>query len=76
LSGNLWSYDGRSVVRRTLESFSVSAEAAALRRFVVADLARAFYASPFGWRMVGYSHCPGAPAQDPRDYTRPLDPPV
>lgn len=73
LDALLWSYDARSAVRRTLESLSASAEAAALRRFVVADLAQAFYASPFGWRVVGYGHYPGVPAKDPRDYTRPPD---
>lgn len=74
LNSLLWSYDARSAVRRTIESLSVSAEVAALRRFVIADLAQAFYASPFGWQVVGYTHYPGVPARDPRDYTRPLPP--
>jgi hypothetical protein len=49
-----------------------SGEIPAFRAHVVRDLLQAFYRSPDGWAVVGYSNYPGVPARDPREYTRPL----
>ena len=72
----LWSYSGRRFVGATArfaEGITVSEDALSLRRFIMADLLHAYYSSPQGWAVVGYSHCPGVPAADPLDYTRPVE---
>lgn len=71
LQSLLWSYRAADTLHRYLEALFLSRRQLAFRRFVVADILSAYYRSPFGWKIVGYSHYPGVPAADPLDYARP-----
>ncbi len=56
-----------------LKRAMMSSEQKTFRDYVVKDILLAvFRESPAGWALVGYSHYPGVPAADPRDYTRAL----
>lgn len=68
----LWRYRADELVRPLLENMVVSERKLRFRQFVVKDIIRAFYESRAGWAVVGYSHYPGVPAADPREYTSPL----
>lgn len=72
LESILWRYHSDEVIRPFLEKIFVSERTLAFREFVVKDILMAFYGSSAGWAIVGYSHYPGVPAADPREYTRPL----
>lgn len=72
LSALLWRYRSGQRLKRWLERMFLSRRALWFRESVVKDLLIAiFRKTPVGWAMVGYSHYPGVPAADPRDYTRP-----
>ena len=68
----LWKYGARDRKMHRLEQVFVSKARRAFRTFVAKDLIEALYGSPVGWAIVGYSHYPGVPAADPRDYCRPV----
>jgi hypothetical protein len=70
LESILWRYRSDEVIESFLEKFFVSKRKLAFREFVVRDILKAFYKSRAGWAVVGYSHFPGVPAKDPREYTR------
>jgi hypothetical protein len=64
--------EGIQRARNLLDRVFGSGEVPAFRIYVAEDLLKAFYRSPEGWGVVGYSNYPGVPARDPREYTRPL----
>jgi hypothetical protein len=71
LASLLWTYRAGDAMTSLLERVTSPRRVRALRELVVKDLLKAFYRSPAGWALVGYSHFPGVPAADPRDYSRP-----
>jgi hypothetical protein len=73
LESILWRYSSNEVIKSRLERILVSKRNMAFRDFVVRDILAAFKGSPVGWFIVGYSHYPGVPSTDPRDYTAPLE---
>ena len=75
LGSILWRYQAEEIVKRRLERIFISRRRQAFRDFVVKDILVSFFrGSPIvGWAIVGYSHYPGVPAEDPRDYTRPIE---
>lgn len=71
LSAILWRYRSGQYLKRRLERMFLSRRKLWFRESVVKDLLIAiFQKTPVGWAMVGYSHYPGVPAVDPRDYTK------
>jgi hypothetical protein len=73
----LWRYSSEEALKRRLERIFIFRRKIAFRDFVVRDiLVTLFQKSSVGWAIVGYSHYPGVPAADPRDYTRALEPSV
>ncbi len=73
LESILWRYRSNEVIKSRLERILVSKRNIAFRDFVVMDILEAFKRSPVGWFIVGYSHYPGIPSTDPRDYSAPLE---
>jgi hypothetical protein len=63
--------EGIQRARNLLDRVFGSGEVPAFKVYVAEDLLKAYYRSPEGWGVVGYSNYPGVPARDPREYTRP-----
>lgn len=61
-------YNYSKRIQKRLEMIFVSERAQALRSFVVKPLLRAFYESPYGWRVVGYDSFPGRPGRNAKTY--------
>jgi hypothetical protein len=72
LGSLLWAYRGEDLLWRYAEAILLRKRVLSFRRFVVTDVLVAGYRASYGWAIVGYSHYPGIPAADPRDYTRPV----
>jgi hypothetical protein len=73
LGSILWRYSSEDGLKRRLERILISRRKIAFRDFVVRDIIVAsFKEPPVGWAIVGYSHYPGVPAANPREYTEPL----
>ena len=70
LGSILWRYRSGEALKSRLQRIVSSREKIAFRSFVVRDiLVTSFQETPLGWAIIGYSHYPGVPAADPKDYT-------
>jgi hypothetical protein len=73
LSSILWRYRSGEIIKCRLERVLLPKRKIEFRYFVVRDILKvSFQQTSAGWAIVGYSHYPGVPAADPRDYTKPL----